>query len=256
MFVPYGRPTGLGDIVVASYNVHKCVGVDGCFDPTRITAVIKELNADVLALQEVDQRFGDRTGLLDFSRIERETGLVAVPIKPLRGSHGWHGNIVLIRNALALSAHQLVLPGVEPRGALVVDISLPAGHLRLIAAHLGLLRRSRARQIRAILSASVAEDGRPTILVGDLNEWRLGPRSALKGLEPAFGPLHADVASFPSRFPVWSLDRILASPQRLISRIAVHDTPLAREASDHLPIKASIALGAEAASVQEVASAA
>ena len=145
---------------------------------------------------------------------------------------------------------------VEPRGALVVDLSLRSGHFRLVAAHLGLLRRSRSRQVEAILSASVAEDGRPTILCGDLNEWRLGARSALKGLDPHFGPLHADVASFPSRFPVLSLDRILANPQHLISRIAVHDTPLAREASDHLPIKARVALADEGSSNLGIASAA
>lgn len=241
-FVHAHRGDDFGCTSVATYNVHKCVGLDGRFDPERTMAVIKEIDADLIALQEVDQRFGNRNGLLDLQAIERETGLAPVPVRGMRRSHGWHGNIVLVRDALEVQASQIALRGGEPRGALVVDISLPAGDVRVIAAHLGLLRRSRARQVAAILAAAAADDDRPTLLMGDLNEWRFGRRSSLKMLEPTFGPLHADVATFPSRFPVWSLDRILASPHDLLSRIEVHDTPLARVASDHLPIKASIAL--------------
>lgn len=243
---------GHGDAIIASYNIHKCVGLDGQFNPKRTMAVIKDIGADVIALQEVDQRFGDRTGLLDLHVLEREFGLVPVPVKGIRNSHGWHGNMVLVRDGTVTAAHQLVLPGIEPRGALIVDLELAAGPLRIIAAHLGLLRRSRAQQIDAILSAAQPHDGRPALLMGDLNEWRLGKRSSLQALEPTFGPLHANVASFPSRFPMWSLDRILANPQRLVSRIEIHDTPLARVASDHLPIKAAIRFGASKSSGQDL----
>src|SRR5690606_26784056 len=126
---------------------------------------------------------------------------------------------------------------------LVVDLSLGSGRLRIIAAHLGLLRRSREKQVEAILEAAEAKDGRPALLVGDLNEWRLGERSSLRALAPKFGPLHADLASFASRSPVWSLYRIMASPIGLVSQIEVHDSPRARTASDHLPIKAHSRLG-------------
>jgi len=241
-----GHRDGDGDALVASYNIHKCVGLDGQFDPHRTMAVIKEIGADVIALQEVDQRFGNRTGLLDLRALERESGLVPVPLTGRRSSHGWHGNLVLFRDGTVTATRQLVLPGAEPRGALVVDLTLATGPLRIIAAHLGLLRHSRANQVAALLAAAETDDGRPTLLVGDLNEWRLGKRSSLHGLTPVFGPLHASVASFPSRFPVWSLDRILANPHCTVSRIEVHDTPLARVASDHLPIKAVISLGESA----------
>lgn len=229
-----------GELLVASYNVHKCVGLDRRFDPLRTASVIAELNADVVALQEVDQRFGQRTGLLDLGSIEKHTGLVPVGVSGIRDSHGWHGNIVLARGAMVEQLSQFNLPGAEPRGALIVDLSLESGPLRVIAAHLGLLRRSRQKQVEAILAAAEPRDGRPALLVGDLNEWRLGMRSSLRALAPKFGPLHADLASFPARFPVWSLDRILTNPIGLVSRIEVHDTPLARIASDHLPIKARI----------------
>jgi len=138
--------------------------------------------------------------------------------------------------------HRIRLPGVEPRGALVVDVDLHAGPLRIVATHLGLLRRSRGQQAEAILAAVYARQDRPTVLVGDLNEWRRGRRSALHNLGSAFGPLAVALPSFPSRFPLFALDRILGSPHGLISGIEVHATPLARVASDHLPVKAHIAL--------------
>ncbi len=66
------------EIAAASYNVHKCVGLDRRSDPDRTVQVISEINADVIALQDVDQRFGDCVGLLNLDVVERETGLVPV----------------------------------------------------------------------------------------------------------------------------------------------------------------------------------
>ena len=230
------------EIVVASYNVHKCVGLDRRFDPARTMQVISEIDADVIALQEADQRFGDRAGLLDLAAVERETGLIPVPLAGRLKSHGWHGNVVLYRKGSVASARQLVLPGAEPRGAVIVDLELEAGPLRVIAAHFGLLRHSRKLQAGTLLSAAELHSDKPTVLVGDLNEWRLGKRSSLRSLEPAFGPAHAVVPSFPSRFPVLALDRVMARPHNLLTELQAHDTALARIASDHLPIRAVIRL--------------
>lgn len=238
-FMPEG-----GDTLIASYNVHKGVGLDRRFDPARTISVIREMNADVVALQEASGRFGERVSLLDLDRLANQCGLVPAPVSGPYGQHGWHGNIILFREGTVTSAHQLSLPGVEPRGAVVIDLTLTAGPLRIIAAHLGLLRHSRARQVEMLLAVAEASDDRPTLLMGDLNEWRLGKRSALSGLAPAFGPLHATLPSFPSRFPVFALDRVLGKPHDLICGVELHDTPLARIASDHLPIKASVRLGA------------
>lgn len=234
-----------GDIVIASYNIHKCVGTDGRFDPSRIAQVIGEIGADIVALQEADQRFGERAGLLDLEHLRREAHLVSVPISPFsEKGHGWHGNVLLLREGAVSDVRQLNLPGVEPRGALVVDLDLKVGPLRIIAAHLGLLRHSRARQAETILRIAADGAGRPTLLIGDLNEWRMGKRSSLTFLSPIFDPTHATVASFPSRFPLFPLDRVLGNPHHLVTSVAVHDTPLARVASDHLPVKASIDLKA------------
>lgn len=231
-----------GDTLIASYNVHKGIGLDRRFDPARTIAVIREMKADVVALQEASGRFGERISLLDLDRLANECGLVPAPVSGPYGQHGWHGNIILFRQGTVTAAQQLSLPGVEPRGAVAIDLTLKSGPLRIIAAHLGLLRNSRAKQVEMLLSVARASDDRPTLLMGDFNEWRLGKRSALAGLAPEFGPLNATLPSFPSRFPVFALDRVLGKPHDLICGVELHDTPLARVASDHLPIKASVRL--------------
>lgn len=241
------QSSSASDILVASYNVHKCVGVDKRFDPDRIAAVITEIGADIIALQEADQRFGRRAGLLELARLKRECGLIPVsaPSAP-KGrrwrSHGWCGNVLLFRKGRVRDVHQLKLPGVEPRGALIADVDLDAGPLCIVAAHFGLLRRSRAKQAEAIMAEVLSRASTPVLLLGDLNEWRVGGYSSLKNLDPAFGPLNVAVPSFPSRYPVFPLDRILGNPNHMVSTVEVHDTPLARVASDHLPIKARVDL--------------
>lgn len=232
-------------MTVASYNVHKCIGVDNIFDPDRVAAVICEIDADIVALQEADERFGRRAGLLDLHRLQRDTNLVPVEPPLHSNGHGWHGNVLLVRNGTVRRVEHLKLPGVEPRGALVVDIERMGVEFRVIAAHLGLLRHSRALQTGHLLEHAIGGN-RPTILLGDLNEWRVGRRSSLDTLLPDFGPIEAAIPSFPSRFPLLALDRILASPHDLITSIETHDTPAARIASDHLPLKARVDLAASA----------
>ncbi len=229
-----------GEVTIASYNIHKCVGRDGRFDPDRTASVIAELDVDVLAIQEADRRFGDRAGLLDLAAIARATGLEAVPVSRTGGSHGWHGNLILVRGGEARALRRIALPGHEPRGALVADLELGAGRLRVIATHLALLRSARRRQV-ALLRATACGEAEvlPMVLLGDLNEWR---RAALHGLAPEFGPGERLVPSFPAGFPVLALDRIFARPHGIVSGFRVHDTPLARRASDHLPVKARLSL--------------
>lgn len=230
----------------ASYNIHKCIGTDRRFDPDRTAAVIAEIGADVIALQEADKRFGNRAGLLDLAALERATGLVPVKVENGHSGHGWHGNLVLVREALLRRLHTLALPGLEPRGALIVDLDLATGPVRVVAAHLGLLRRSRRLQVERLLVHAAEASDHPTVLMGDLNEWRRGRSSALHGFTPSFGPLGHGTASFPSYFPVLALDRILARPGHLLGPVAAHATPLSRVASDHLPVKARVRLGGPA----------
>jgi endonuclease/exonuclease/phosphatase family metal-dependent hydrolase len=227
-------------VKIASYNIHKCVGSDGVFDPARIVRVLAEIDADVVALQEADVRFGEREGLLNLQDLHDKAGLVPVPLVGSGKSHGWRGNVVLCREVAVDSAHQLILPGVEPRGAVVVDMVAKSLPLRVIATHFGLLRRSRERQVDAVLRAAQHPDGRCVVLMGDLNEWRVGRRSALSGLEPIFGAMDRFVPSYPAKFPVLALDRILCKPRHMLSHMEVHISRTSRVASDHLPVKADL----------------
>jgi endonuclease/exonuclease/phosphatase family metal-dependent hydrolase len=227
-----------GDLIIASYNIHKCVGTDGKRDPDRIVDVIGEMGPDIIALQEVDTRFGERKGLLNLQRLDHDCGLVPVRLSSVSAAHGWHGNIVLVRKDMASAVHEFHLPGLEPRGALLADIDPEGGPpLRIIAAHLGLLRRSRRQQADRLIDIMKRHTARPTLLLGDFNEWRGGRQSPLNSFQTAFGAIPAPVASFPSRLPFLALDRIIADRPGLIDAVSVHDSPLARLASDHLPIK-------------------
>lgn len=238
-------PAGAGDLRVASYNLHKCVGTDRRFDPMRSIAVLAELGADIVALQEADKRFGRRSGLLDLAALERETGLVLLAASDELDGHGWHGNALLVRPGTPARIRRLALPGAEARGALMAELDLPEGRLRVVAAHLGLLRRCRREQAGAILRAIThGATPMPTILLGDLNEWRPGARSSLRAFAPLFGAVEPGPPSFPARLPVFALDRILGWPQGLVGGVAAHDSPLARIASDHLPLTAWLRLGA------------
>jgi len=231
------------ETLVASYNVHKCIGIDRKFDPERIARVIREISPDVIALQEADNRFGDRAGLLDLVRLEMETGLVPVPVSGNGKAHGWRGNVLLFKRGTLRDVHQIKLPGLEPRGALVAEIGLDENRtLRVIAAHLGLLRRSRSEQARVVHDIMSSADEKPTLLLGDLNEWRLGNRSALNTLHATFGPQPPAVPTFPSNLPLLALDRIMTNRHGMIAAVEAHDTPLSRVASDHLPLTAFVRL--------------
>ena len=242
------RPTHDGHdpaltISVASYNVHKCVGVDGVFDPGRILNVVLELGADIVALQEADQRFGSRRGLLDLKALYEKGGYRSVLDQGSRRlSHGWHGNVILYRegSGKVSNVHKMTLPGFEPRGAVLVDFDFADLPLRIIGAHLGLLKSSRARQAEAILNAAHPVGDRAVILLGDTNEWRTGGRSALKPFDPHLSDVDMTIASFPSRFPLWPLDRVLTNKHVTVYEMQAVETELSRVASDHLPVKAVI----------------
>lgn len=238
---------------IASYNVHKCRGLDGRFRPDRVIGVVREIGADLVAVQEVDRRFGQRGQLLDPDAIKRETGMQLLVQSEHPGSHGWHGNALLVRGEpKSYRRSRLKLPGFEPRGAIVAELDLGEGEFRVIAAHLGLFRRSRVDQAHALLAAFSELPPMRTILLGDLNEWRRRSRSALSILEPTFGAAPA-VLSFPSRRPMLPLDCVLGWPAGLIADVAVHDSPLARQASDHLPLTARAILTSTTADLRSAA---
>ncbi|WBU54404.1 endonuclease/exonuclease/phosphatase family protein [Paracoccus sp. SCSIO 75233] len=222
---------------IASYNLHKCRGLTGPHAPERNLQVIADLAPDIIALQEVDFRFGARPEALPRGMIEEMTGLVPVEMRTTgETSLGWHGQSVLLRPNLAEMAEtrRLPLPGLEPRGA----IALRVNGLTLIAVHLGLARSSRRAQLARLAAKAARLAGDAVVVMGDFNEWRDD-----RGLE-SLGALHvlAPGPSYPAPMPRLRLDRMALSPGIEILDHGVGDSQLARRASDHLPIWAEIRL--------------
>ncbi|ALA59006.1 Endonuclease/exonuclease/phosphatase [Nitrospira moscoviensis] len=220
-------------LVLATYNIHRCVGWDGRYDPGRIRDVIHELDADIVALQEVDSP--DRHGLELAQWLGAESKLKVVAGPTLLERRGHHGNAVLTRCAYGdIRLVDLSLPGYEPRGAIDMDVTCDGTLVQLIATHLGLFPWERRLQVRRLLKRV----GPNCVLMGDLNEWMLwgGP---LRWIKAMFGHTPA-LRTFPSFRPLLPLDRIWVRPRAMRLRMSVHRTRLSARASDHLPLKAVI----------------
>jgi endonuclease/exonuclease/phosphatase family metal-dependent hydrolase len=225
-------------LTVATYNVHRCVGRDGQRNTARVLGVLRELDADVVALQELEWRPAAALDLLaDFAHA---LGCQGIAGPTLLKSDGHYGNAVLTRLPVrTVDRVDLSVPGREPRGALDLMLEAPRGALRVIATHLGLAPAERRHQIRRILAMLAPVRPEPVVLMGDLNEWFLWGRP-LRWLRAHFGRAPAP-ATFPARRPFFALDRIWVEPRNLRTGLAVHSTALARSASDHLPVRMTLA---------------
>ena len=229
-------------LTFASYNIRKAVGLDRRRDPERILAVLREIDADVIALQEADRRFGARASVLPRALLDEYSPWRAVPLNERPESIGWHGNALLVRRGIEVAeASAVPLPTLEPRGAVRADLVVEGRRLRVVGMHLDLSGLRRRQQVRAVLAHIGACDGHsPTVLMGDFNEW-----SAHGG---ALGEFHhgwrvlAPGRSFPSRRPVAQLDRIVISRDWRIEETRVHHSLLAARGSDHLPVFARLEL--------------
>jgi len=249
-------------ITVASYNMRKAIGMDRRRNPHRVLEVLREIDADVVALQEADKRIGGRGSavpheLIDEHGLYKPVHLGVRHRRPLEKARrhaekflnvdtrniGWHGNAILVKRGVGiLDCQALDLPTLEPRGAVMAELLLPGDRpIRIIGLHLDLSGLWRRRQMRAILEA-VDERPQlmPTVLMGDTNEWRTAA-GCLKELNGTYrvaptGP------SFHSRRPIAPLDRIIVDERLAIEAAGVHASPSARRASDHLPVWARLAL--------------
>ena len=222
-------------IKVASYNIHKGIGLDRRRDPARILDVLREIDADVIALQEADRRFGAKACVIPLHALEDHSPWKPVPFGMRAGSMGWHGNVLLVRkDAEILGCEAIHLPALEPRGAVMADVRVRNAAIRVVGMHLDLSGLWRRRQAHAILGHAGAGAARPTVLMGDLNEW-----SAASGCLRDFGKDFAFAATAPSfhvRRPVARLDRIMVSRDLRVVECGAHHSAASRKASDHLPI--------------------
>jgi endonuclease/exonuclease/phosphatase family metal-dependent hydrolase len=225
---------------LASYNVHKGLGLDRRRDPGRTLDVLAGIGATVVALQEVDHRIAPRRAALPPALVAARTGLAALPFAPHDEGLGWHGQTILYHPGLT-PAHiqRIVLPGLEPRGAVLAEFASDGGGFRVVGVHLGLVRRHRLMQLAAIRAALSRRAEMPTALLGDFNEW-----SSRGGIEPLVGAfrVHAPGPSFPAIRPVARLDRIALGRGLHLVAAGVGEGKLARLASDHLPVWADVRL--------------
>jgi endonuclease/exonuclease/phosphatase family metal-dependent hydrolase len=225
---------------LASYNIRKALGTDGRRDPGRILDILNGLDADVVALQEADRRFGGRPAALDPRLIERASDfqIAAVQGSPL--SLGFHGNALLVRRGLrVVETVRIDLPGLEPRGAVLAEIVAARGPpMTVIGTHLGLLRTWRRRQA-TVLAGWLADRAPAAALLGDFNEWaRLGGLAPLAARHRIVAP----GASFHAVRPVAKLDRVALGSGLALQGAGVVETGKARLASDHLPVWVDVTL--------------
>ena len=246
-------------ITLASYNMHKAVGLDGKRDPHRVLKVLQEIDADIVALQEADKRMGGRGStvpheLIDshglyqpvhlgvrhkrvFDKARKHTDRM---LKLNTRNIGWHGNAILVKSHVGvLDCAALELPTLEPRGAVIAELLIGDRPLRVVGMHLDLSGLWRKRQLRAILDAIECRPLKmPTVMMGDTNEWRTAA-GCLNDLGPDFHVAPTG-ASFHARHPVAQLDRIIVHKDLNIEAAGVHMSAEARRASDHLPIWARV----------------
>jgi endonuclease/exonuclease/phosphatase family metal-dependent hydrolase len=231
---------------VATYNIHKCVGMDRRLMPGRIAEVIAELKPDVIGLQEVlsvedGPRDADQARYLaDCLGMHLAVG----EVRKLRG--GSYGNAVLSRFPLhGVCTFDLSAPGRERRGCVRSDIELPGGEtLRLFNFHLGtafMERRWQARRIAEIELIRSRDLKGPRVVLGDFNEWTHGLVSTMFAAElrGADIRLHLKQArTYPGLFPFLHLDHIYYDEDLVLDRVWLHKSRKALIASDHLPLAA------------------
>ena len=225
---------------VATYNIHRAIGSDGREDYERIAGVLGEVSADIVALQEVGYRADVPGNALQGLADRLKAGVIEGVT--LQDERGHYGNAVLTRlRADSVVLHDLSVRGREPRGAIELNSRVNGVDVRLVATHLGLRPGERRYQVRRLLPVFEGEGERVDMLVGDLNEWFLYGRP-LRRLHRLFGA-HRAPATFPARWPVFALDRFWARPRSVVKSLRVHSSPLARVASDHLPLVAELEIG-------------
>lgn len=222
---------------IVSYNVHACIGRDRRFMPDRIADVLAELDADFIALQEVEDRPCGEGTVSDY--LAGRLGMHPHRGATLYRGDAHYGNLLLAREAaVAHRLHDLSVGSREPRGAIEADFIVGGKTLRLFVTHLGLRAGERNRQLERLLPELERDDADIRVLAGDINEWRpgaAGNRILPEVLDPAPLP-----RTFPSGAPMFALDRIYVTPGDIVADVHAVRTPAARRASDHLPLLAEL----------------
>jgi endonuclease/exonuclease/phosphatase family metal-dependent hydrolase len=224
------------NVTVASYNIHKAEGLDRRVDLARIARVLREIDADLVGIQEIYRPQAE--ALAAELRMGMAMGVTRhVGTTP-------YGNAIFTRFTVCGShAFDLTRPPREPRGGLRLDTKVGDQELHLFNVHFGLKIRERAEQVEALVQEQVLRHDLPgsRVVIGDLNEWFPGAvgrtlRRELHG--PRIRRTH------PAPLPIFPLDRIYWDRELHADSFRVHRSQLARVASDHLPVVARLRLAA------------
>jgi endonuclease/exonuclease/phosphatase family metal-dependent hydrolase len=225
-----------------SYNIHSGVGSDRRASIDRILHVLREIEADVVALQEVGHDMLV-DGLDQFTYLEKHLAMAGVHgVNLRRGKHAF-GNALFTRGEIrGFHLEDLSVTSFEPRGAIDCLIRFGEHAVRVVATHLGLYPYERREQLDRLGGVLKTRRNGLTVVLGDFNIFGLERRLLRRAGAPARLPR---LRTFPARRPLMSLDRIWSVPNGRLVQTHVHRTPLARTASDHLPIVADIAWSEE-----------
>lgn len=233
---------------ILTYNVHRCLGVDGRLSPSRIADVIAACEPDIVALQELDVNRA-RTGGVDQAQAIADALRMQLHFHPaLTVMEELYGDAILTARPCSLvKADALPSWGrrafVEPRGALWASVAIGDAEIQVINTHLGLRGPERLRQVEALLGPEWLGHPacrEPVIVAGDFNAVprsrtyrRLAARLSDAQTWPAGSRRRP---TYPSRTPLLRLDHVFVSRSVEVLRTEVIRTPLARLASDHLPL--------------------
>jgi endonuclease/exonuclease/phosphatase family metal-dependent hydrolase len=233
-------------IRIATYNIHKCVGIDRRFSPERIAEVLREIDADVVALQEVlcHHDSQKREHQAEFIAAELGVDYFLGENRQIKG--GLYGNAVLTRLPVKHSQNfDITINKYEPRGCLLTEIALGQHrHLQFFNVHLGTSFFERRQQVHRLLHAHVLEHTKfhgKRIVAGDFNEWTKGLTTKLfkTKFQAVDAKIHLGRArTFPGILPLFHLDHIYFDSNFKLADAFLHKSRTALVASDHLPIVA------------------
>lgn len=201
--------------------------------------MIRAINPDIIALQEVDSRSGQINDLDIFAYLESAVGGHSINAKTLSTDVGHYGQMLISRWPLRdCRIHDISVGKHEPRRIMEARVDLPGGSVRIIATHFGLNKAERRVQFRALADISKTHGDMPQVLMGDLNEWRRRGHGH-DMLSPLFD-ICTSHRTYPAMLPSLALDRIWCRPGSMLVRSWTERA--ARHASDHLPLAADLSL--------------
>lgn len=236
---------------VATYNIHKCRGMDGMIRPQRVAQVLRELNADVIALQEVVSLSGGRREQNQAQYLAEAVGFQfrIGETRKLRGAA--YGNVLLSRFPVRqVEVYDLTASRREPRGCIRCDLEVSSGKLvHLFNVHLGTGYLERRKQAQMLMSREVLrspELKNPRLVIGDFNEWTHGLVS--RNLQHEFESVDIELhlqrkATYPGVLPIMHLDHMYFDRALVLEQFLLHRSRIALMASDHLPLVARFRLG-------------